>query len=153
MCFSFRKTPFSKFGSSFAAFIEVSIAKFQTLIAEGLCINISQDVHDSNLSFSATAPAPVDQAPSQSQNDPSLFNPHIGCGPGGETQEPGQAESATSSFLAAVRGAGIQVPQGVFLTDRVARESYSAAAQSANSEALQGVQAVVPMCLCLILAC
>ena len=96
---------------------------------------------------------PVDQAPSQSQTDPSVHIPCIGCGPGGETQEPGQVELATSSFLVALRAAGIQVPQGVFLTDRVARESYSAAAQFANAEASQGAQAVVHICLCLILAC
>ena len=41
----------------------------------------------------------------------------------------------------------------VFLTDRVARVSSSAAAQSANAEASQGAQAGVPICLCLILAC
>ena len=65
------------------------------------------------VSFSAPSPAPVDQAPSQSQTDPSVRNPCIGWGPGGETQEPGQAESATSSFLAALCAAGIQVPQGI----------------------------------------
>ena len=99
---------FSKLSSSFAASIEASFVNFQAFIAEGLCSNISQDVHDSNRSFSAPSPAPVNQAPSQSQTDPSVCNPHIGCGPGGETQEPRQAESATSSFLV-----GMQVPQGV----------------------------------------
>ena len=76
-----------------------------------------------------------------------MRNPHIGSGPGGETQEPGQAESATSSFLAALRAAGIQVPQGVDISDRVVRESPSAAAQSANAQAgaLQGAPAEVPL--------
>ena len=41
----------------------------------------------------------------------------------------------------------------MFLTDRVARESSSAAAQSANAEASQGAQAGVHICLCLIFAC
>ena len=95
-------------------------------------------MHDSNRSFPAPSPAPVNQAPSQSQTDHSVHNPHIGCGPGGETQEPGQAESATSSFLAALHAVGIQVLQVVFLSGRVARESSSAAAQSANAEASQG---------------
>ena len=143
----------SKFSSSFTASVETSIVNFQAFMAEGLCSSISQDVHDSNRSFSAPSPAPVDQAPSQSQTDPSVHNPRIGCGPGGETQEPKQVESAASSFLAALCAAGIQVPQGVFLTDRVARESSSAAAQSANAEASQGAQAGVPICLCLFLAC
>ena len=82
-------------------------------------------MHDSNHSFSAPSPAPVDRAPSQRQTDPSVHNPCIGCGPGGETQEPGQAESATSSLLAALHAAGKEVPHGVFLTGRVSRESYS----------------------------
>ena len=74
-----------------------------------------------------------------------MRNPCIGCGPGGETQEPGQAKSATSSFLAALRAAGIQVPQGVDISDRVVRESPSAAALSANAQAgaSQGAQVEV----------
>ena len=76
--------------------MKASFANFQAIIADRLCSNISQDVHDSNRSFPAPLPALVDQAPSQSQTDPSVRNPRIGCGPGGEIQEPGQAESATS---------------------------------------------------------
>ena len=110
-------------------------------------------MHDSNRSFAAPSPALVDQALSQSQTDPSVRNPCIGCGPGVETQELGQAESATASFLAVLRAAGIQVPQGVFVTDRVAGESSFVAVQSANAEASQGAQAGVPVCPCLILAC
>ena len=94
--------------------------------------------NNSNGSFSAPSLAPVDQDPSQSQTDPSVCKARIGCGPGGETQEPGQTESATSSFLAALCTVGVQMLQGVFLTYRVARESSSVAAQSANAEALQG---------------
>ena len=104
-------------------------------------------MHDSNRSFAAPSPAPVDQAPSQSQTDPSVGNRRIGCGPGGETQEPGQVESATSSFLVALCAVAIQVLQGVSITDRVARELSFVAAQSANAqaEASQGSQAEVPL--------
>ena len=103
---------FSEFSSSFGASME-AFANIQAFIEDRLDSNFSQDVHDSNRSFTAPLPAPVNQAPSQSQTDPSVRNPRIGCGPGGETQELGQAESATSSFLAALRAEGIQVPQGV----------------------------------------
>ena len=95
--------------------MEASFANIHAFIELGS--NFSQDVHESNRSFTAPSPAPVDQAPSQSQTEPSVGNPRIGCGPGGETQEPGQAESATFSFLAALRAAGIQVPQGVDISD------------------------------------
>ena len=115
--------------------MEASFANIQAFIEDRLGSNFSQDVHDSNCSFTAPSPALVDQAPSQNQTDPSVRNPRIGCGPGSETQEPGQAESATSSFLAALGAAGIQVPQGVDISDRVVRESSSAAVQSANAQA------------------
>ena len=76
--------------------MEASFANIQAFIEDRLNSNCNQDVHDSNRSFSAPSPAPINQAPSQIQTDPSMRNPRIGYGPGGETQELGQAESATS---------------------------------------------------------
>ena len=94
---------FSQFSSSFAASMEASFANIQSFIEERLSSHVSQDVHYSNRSFSAPSPAPAYQALCQSQTNPSVRNPRIGCWPWSETQEPGQVESATSSFLPALR--------------------------------------------------
>ena len=50
-----------------------------------------------------------------------MCSPCVDFGSGGEAQEPVQADSATSSFLASLRAAGIVVPQGVVIGDRVDR--------------------------------
>ena len=136
------QSQFSQFSSSFAACMEASFANIQSFIEDRLSSHVSQDVHVSNPSVSAPSPAPVYQASSQSQTNPSVRSPRIGCGPGGEAQEPGQVESATSSFLAALNAVGIQVPLGVSISDRVVRESSSAAAQAG---APPGVQAEMPL--------
>ena len=140
------QSQFSEFSSLFVASMEASFANIQSFIEDRLYSH-SQNVHDSNCSFSAPSPALVNQAPSQTQTNPSMRNHCIGCGPGGETQEPGQVEPATSSFLAALHAAGIRVPQGVSISDRIVRGSSSEAVQSANVQAgaLQGAQAEVPL--------
>ena len=71
---------FSEFRSSFTASMETSFANIQAFIEDRLGSNISQDVHDSNRSFPAPLPAPFDQAPIQSQTNPSVRNPCIGWG-------------------------------------------------------------------------
>ena len=122
--------------------MEASFANMQTFIGYRLN-NYSQDVL--NFPFAAPSPVPAYQVPSQG-NDPSMRNPRTGFGPGGETEEPGQDESATSSFLAALSAAGISVPQGVEISARVARESSSGSGRSAVTQAgtPQGAQAEVP---------
>ena len=141
------QSQFSEFSSLFAASMEASFSNIQSFIEDMLNSHVSQNMHDSNRSFSAPSPAPVNQAPSQTQTNPSVRKPCIGCGPGGETRELGQVELATSFFLAALRAADIRVPQGVSISDRIVRGSSSEAVQSANAQAraLQGVQAEVPL--------
>ena len=138
--FEIVNSQFAQLSSSFAASMEASFANIQSLIDDRLSNYVSQDIN--NASFAAPSPVPVYQAPSHGQTDPSLRIPHTGFGPGGETEEPGQDESATSSFLAALNAAGISVPQGVVIS---ARESSSGSGQSVVSQAgaPQGVQAEV----------
>ena len=99
-------------------------------------------MHDSNCSVSVPSPALVDQAPSQSQTDLSVCNLCIGYGPEGETQEPGQAESATSSFLATLWSSGYR--RVCSISDRIARESHSSAVHSVIARA-RAAQAEVPL--------
>ena len=136
--------PFSQLSSSFATSMEASFANIQSLIDDRLNSYVSQDVN--NVSLSAPSPVPVYQVPSQGQTDPSLRKPHTGVGPGGETEEPGQDELATSSFFAALNAAGISVLQGVVISDWVARESSFGSGLSAVSQAgtPQSAQAEVP---------
>ena len=142
--FEILNSQFIKLSSSFVASMEASFANMQTFIEDKLSNYVSQDVLNS--SFVTPSPVPFYQAPSQGQTDPSLCNPRTGFGPGGETEEPGQDESATSSFFAALNAAGISVPQGVEITVRVARESASGSGQSAvpQARAPQDAQAEVP---------
>ena len=80
----------------------------------------SQDIQpETNPFFSDSSPVPVDLGPRQTQTDPSVHSPCIDFGSGGEAQEPVQADLATSSFLASLWAAGIVVPQGVVIGDRV----------------------------------
>ena len=127
----------------------------QTFIKDKLSNYVSQDVLNS--SFAAPSPVPIYQAPSQSHTDPSLHNPRTGFGPGGETEEPGQDESATSSFhVVALNAAGISVPQDVKITARVARESASRSGQYAvpQAGAPQVALAEVPRgILCRVVVC
>ena len=82
----------------------------------------SQDVQpETNPSFADSSPVPVDLGPRQTQTDPSVPSPCIDCESGSEAQEPVQVGWATSSFLAPLRAAGIAVPQGVVIGDRVVR--------------------------------
>ena len=59
-----------------------------------------------NPSVSDASPVPVDFGPHQAQADPSVCNPCIAFGAGGQAQEPVQEVTATSSFLASLRDAG-----------------------------------------------
>ena len=72
---------------------------------------------ESNPSFSVI-PCTGRLGPRQTQTDPSVCNPCIAFGAGGQAQEPVQEVTATSSFLASLRAAGIAVPQGVVIGDR-----------------------------------
>ena len=62
-----------------------------------------------NPSVSDSSLVLVDLGPRQAQTDPSVRNPCISFGAGGQAQEPVQEVSVTSSFLASLRAAGIAV--------------------------------------------
>ena len=80
----------------------------------------SQEIQpETNPSFADSLPVPVDLGPRQIQTDPSVHSPCVDFGSGDEAQEPVQADLATSSFLASLRAAGIVVPQGVVIDDRI----------------------------------
>ena len=57
--------------------------------------------------------------------NPSLRNPRIGFGHGGETEELGQDELATPSLFAVLNALRILVPHGVMTLVRVVREYSS----------------------------
>ena len=120
-----------QFNAIFAASMQTSFDNIRAFIDERFA---SQDIQpETNPSFADSSPVPVDLGPRQTQTDPSVRSPCVDFGSGGEAQEPVQADLATSSFLASLRAAGIVVPQGVVIGDRVDR------APSAN---VHGVPAV-----------
>ena len=97
------------------------------------------------LLFADSSPAPVDLGPCQTQTDPSVHSPCVDFGSGGEAQEPVQVGSATSSFLASLRAAGIVVPQGVVIGDRLDRASSPATVHGAPAVAAQHEQPQEPL--------
>ena len=98
-----------------------------------------------NPSVSDSSPVPVDLCPRQAQTDPARCNPCIAFGAGGQAQEPVQEVTATSSFLASVRDAGIAVPQGVVIGDRVDRDVSPATVHDAPAVAAQYEQPQEPL--------
>ena len=89
-----------QFSASFAASMQASFDNIRAFIDERFA---GQDVQpESNPSFADSSPVPVDLGPRQTQTDPSVRSPCVDFGSGGEAQEPVQADSATSSFLASL---------------------------------------------------
>ena len=108
-----------EFSSSFAATMQASFDNIKTFIDD----RFAQETRlKPNPSVSDSSPVPVDLGPRQAQTDPSVCNPCIAFGAGGQAQEPVQEVTSTSSFLASLRAAGIAVPQGVVIGDRVDRD-------------------------------
>ena len=101
-----------QFSSSFSASMQASFDNIKSFIDD----RFAQDSQlEPNPSFSESPPVPVDLGPHQAQTDPSVCNPCIAFGAGGQAQEPVQEVMATSSFLASLRAAGVAVPQGVVI--------------------------------------
>ena len=98
-----------------------------------------------NPSFSDSSPVPVDLGPPKTQADPSGRSPCIAFGAGGQAQEPVQEVTATSSFLASLRAAGIEVPQGVVIGDRLDRDVSPATVHGAPAVAAQHEQLQEPL--------
>ena len=93
-----------KFSSSFAAAMKASFENIKSFIDDRFAEQL-----EPNPFISDSSPVPVDLGPRQAQTDPSVRNPCIASGAGGQAQEPVQEVSATSSFLASLRAAGIVV--------------------------------------------
>ena len=106
-----------EFSSSFGATMKASFENIKSFIDDRFAEQL-----EPNPSISDSSPVPVDLGPRQAQTDPSVCNPCIASGAGGQAQEPVQEVSATSSFLASLRAAGIVVPQGVVIGDRLDRD-------------------------------
>ena len=101
-----------EFSSSFAATLQASCDNIRTFIDD----KFAQETQlEPNPSVSDASPILVDLGPCQAQTDPSVCNPCIAFGAGGQAQEPVQEVTVTSSFLASLRAAGIAVPQGVVI--------------------------------------
>ena len=136
-------TQLGEFSSSFAASMQASFDNIRAFIDNKFA---SQDVHaDCNPSFADSSPVPVDLGPRQTQTDPSVCSPCVDFGSGGEAQEPVQADLATSSFLASLRAAGIVVPQGVVIGNRVDRAPSPATVHGAPAVAMQHEQPQEPL--------
>ena len=73
-----------------------------------------------------------------------MHSPCVDFGSRGEAQEPVEADSATSSFLASLRAAGIIVPQGVVIGNRVDK-APSATVHGAPAVAAQHEQPQEPL--------
>ena len=69
----------------------------------------------------------------------------VDFGSGGEAHEPMQADSATSSFLASLRAAGIVVLQGIVISDRVDRAPSPATVHGAPAVVAQHEQPQEPL--------
>ena len=74
-----------------------------------------------------------------------MCNPCIAFGAGGQAREPVQEVTAISSFLASLRAAGIAVPQGVVIADRVDRDVSPATVHGAPAVAAQHEQLQEPL--------
>ena len=131
-----------QFSSSFAASMQASFDNIKSFIDD----RFAQDSQLEPIpSFSESPPVPVDLGPRQAQTDPSVCNPCIAFGAGGQAQEPVQEVTATSSFLASLRAAGIAVPQGVVIGDRVDRDVSPATVHGAPAVAAQHEQPEEPL--------
>ena len=111
-----------EFSSSFAATMQASFDNIKSFIDD----RFAETQLEPNPSITDSSPVLVDLGPRQAQTDPSLRHPCIAFGAGGQAQEPVQEVSATSSFLASLRAAGIVVPQGVVIGDRLDRDATPA---------------------------
>ena len=121
-----------EFSSSFAATMQASFDNIKTFIDD----RFAQETQlEPNPSVSDASPVLVDLGPRQAQTDHSVRNPCIAFGAGGQAQEPVQEVTATSSFLASLRAAGIAVPQGVVIGDRVDRDVCPATVHDAPAVA------------------
>ena len=103
-----------EFSSSFAATMTASFENVKSFIDDRFAEQL-----EPNPSIPDSSPVPVDLGPRQVQTDPSVRNPCIAFGAGGQAREPVQEVSATSSFLASLRAVGIVVPQGVVMGNRL----------------------------------
>ena len=130
-----------EFSSSFAATMQASFDNIKTFI-DG---RFAETLLEPNPSVSDASPVLVDLGPRQAQTDPSVCNPFIAFGAGGQAQEPVQEVAATSSFLAFLRAAGIAVPQGVVIGDRVDRDVSPATVHDAPAVAAHYEQPQEPL--------
>ena len=131
-----------QFSSSFAASMQASFDDIRSFIDD----RFAQDSQpEPNPSFSESTPVPVDLGPHQTQTDPSVCNPCIAFGARGQAQEPVQEVSATSFFLASLRAAGIAVPRGIVIGDRVDRDVTPATVHGAPAVAAQHEQPQEPL--------
>ena len=131
-----------EFSSSFAAAMQASFDNIKSFIDDRF---VQESQLEPNPSISDSSPVPVDLGPRQAQTDPSVCNPCIAFGAGGQAQEPVQEVSATSSFLASLRAAGIAVPQGVVIGDRADRFVSPATVHGAPAVAAQHEQPQEPL--------
>ena len=127
-----------QFSSSFAASMQASFDNIRSFIDDRFASQVSQP--ETNPSIADSSPVPVNLDSRQTQTDPSVHNPCIDYGSGGQAQEPVQVGSATSSFLSSLRAAGIVVPQGVVIGDRLDTDDSSATVLGAPAGAVQHEQ-------------
>ena len=122
-----------QFSSSFAASMQASFDNIKCFIDD----RFAQDSQlEPNPSIPDSSPVPVDLGPRQAQTDPSVCNPCIAFGAGGQAQEPVQEVTAT---------AGIAFPQGVVIADRVDRDVSPATVHGAPAVAAQHEQSQEPL--------
>ena len=131
-----------EFSSSFAATMQASFDNIKSFIDDRFA---QENQLEPNPSVSDSSPVPVDLGPRQAQTDPSVCNPCIAFGAGGEAQVPVQEVSVTFSFLASLRAAGIAVPQGVVIGDRLDRVVSPATVHGAPAVATQHEQPQEPL--------
>ena len=131
-----------QFSSSFAAKIQASFDNIKTFIDDRFA---QESQLEPSPSIPDSYPVPVDLGPRQAQTDPSVCNPCIAFGAGGQAQEPVQEVTATSSFLASLRAAGIAVPLGIVIGDRVDRDVSPATVHGAPAVASQHEQPQEPL--------
>ena len=89
-------------------------------------------------------PVPVDLGPRQTQTDPSVCNPCIAFGAGGQAQELVQVSWPPLPF-SSLRTAGFAVPQGIVLCDRVDRDGSPAAVRGAPAMTVRHEQPQEPL--------
>ena len=131
-----------EFSASFAATMQASFDNIRTFIDDRF---MQERQLEPIPSVSDSSPVPVDLGPRQAQTDPSVRNPCLAFGAGGQAQEPVQEVSATSSFLASLRAVGIAVPQGVVIGDRSDRVVSPATVHGAPVVAAQHEQPGEPL--------